>query len=269
MDILKIVKFTQRGSLTGDPYSSLSERTHNPEEHYYQRIMSSDRVYAIKLFLLQQIYYQYHFEKKLITPLAIFPSSIILSCQLFPEEIERDEYINLVENDEVKDYCWVTDGEIIIPTSKQLLIVDGQHRVAGLESLIRDIDVGSLEIKIKDYKEPYIKDMPPIFFIKEILNRFSFIVTFLVDYDYYEQGTIFATVNFTQKSVDKSFYYDIFGSIQTGRTLEKLLHDLTAHLNYNIDSPLKDRIKMLGKRKGNFSQAFFIEAILPHFKKGF
>jgi hypothetical protein len=111
------------------------------------------------------------------------------------------------------------------------------------------------------------KSMPPYEYIIDEVQKFDFIITFLLDFDPYEQAEIFATVNFNQTKVNKSFYYDIFGS-STNLTVEKLLHDITSHLNYKEDSPLYGKIKMLGTGPGYFSQSFFVDAMLPHFKNG-
>ena len=75
-EIIQIVKFTQRENIEYDPFDSTAiDQKKLTEERYYQRIKDSDRTYVIKLFLLKQIYNAYTFDKKLISPLAIFPSS--------------------------------------------------------------------------------------------------------------------------------------------------------------------------------------------------
>ncbi|MCZ7404646.1 MAG: hypothetical protein O8C67_06905, partial [Candidatus Methanoperedens sp.] len=102
---------------------------------------------------------------------------------------------------------------------------------------------------------------------KKKIDDFEFPTTFLIGFDIYQLGKIFAKVNFTQKPVNKSLYYDIFGSIpETEKNEIKLAHDLAMHLNNNEESPIKDMIKMLGKGPGLFSQSFFVEKMLIHFR---
>jgi hypothetical protein len=74
-------------------------------------------------------------------------------------------------------------------------------------------------------------------------------------------------VNFNQKPVNKSLYYDIFGSFPDPDKNDIFLsHMLAKHLNTNDKSAIKGFIKMLGTGSGYFSQAFFVEAIKNHLK---
>jgi DGQHR domain-containing protein len=144
--------------------------------------------------------------------------------------------------------------KLFIPdNSETTLIVDGQHRFVGTKQLYSSlVDENT----------------------KKIVEDFEFIITFLVGFDIYEVGQIFATVNFNQKPVNRSLYYDIFGSApQTDRegNLQndiRLAHDLALHLNNNETSPIKSMIKLLGKGYGMFSQAFFVEKMLRVFRTG-
>ena len=99
------------------------------------------------------------------------------------------------------------------------------------------------------------------------LDDFQLNCTLLVGFDKWEQGKVFVDVNFNQKPVNKSLYYDIFGSFpEPDKNDIFLAHMLAMHLNNNSNSVIKGFIKMLGKGSGFFSQAFFVEAILEHFK---
>jgi DGQHR domain-containing protein len=101
------------------------------------------------------------------------------------------------------------------------------------------------------------------------IKNFEFLCTLLINFDIYEQGEIFASVNFNQKPVNRSLYYDIFGSSpKTERNELKLSHDLVGHLNYNDDSVLKGLIDMLGERNGIVSQSAVMENIMKLFGRG-
>jgi hypothetical protein len=178
--------------------------------------------------------------------------------------INKNQNFSFIENVYIEN-----DKEIIIPKSEQALIVDGQHRIAGLELLYEEAKAQDIKIKKSNLNDYYLDKKKPVGYEKilEEVDKFQFIITFLLDFDPYEQAEVFATVNFNQTKVNKSFYYDIFGS-STSITVEKLLHDITSHLNYKNDSPLKGKIKMLGNGPGFFSQSFFVDALIPHFKSG-
>lgn len=53
-----------------------------------------------------------------------------------------------------------------------------------------------------------------------------------------------------QKPVNRSIYYDIFGSAPGELSEIKLAHDLTLHLNNNENSPIRGMIKLLGRGNG-------------------
>ena len=139
--------------------------------------------------------------------------------------------------------------KLYIPKSHRIaLIVDGQHRFYGLKRFYNSLKTSE---------------------DKQIIEDFEFPITFLIGFDIYQVGKVFATVNFTQKPVNRSLYYDIFGSVpDIERNDIKLAHDLALHLNNNDESPIQGMIKMLGTGYGLFSQSFFVEKMLMHFKEG-
>lgn len=268
--IISIIRYTDRKLLEIDPLDDKNDQK-TFDQQYYQRVKDSDRAYAIKLFILKQLHYLYTFNTNQISPLALFPSAIILGCTTDDNVTNIESFETLIKTNKEEgvpsEVVLVSNGEIYIANGENSLVVDGQHRIAGVENLLKEAKAGKIIIKPKDI-ESYEKLVPPNIFILEALTQFEFLVTFLIDFDRYEQAELFANVNFNQKPVNKSFYYDIFGTAQRGKSLVKLLHDLTAHLHYNKDSPFKGNIKMLGSGTGYFSQAFFVEALIPLFKKG-
>ena len=56
---------------------------------------------------------------------------------------------------------------------------------------------------------------------------------------------LFYTINYTQKSVDRSILYHLANSFSNELTEFKLLHEFIRMLNENEKSPLKDKIKIL------------------------
>jgi len=272
VQLKEIIRYTSRKAIEKDPFSILFEEVQDEDLLHYQRVKSSDRAYDIKLFFLKNISNKYNFESNRISPLGTFPSSLIISLKTnndFSSKNEYDEFLKMNEG-EVIEYSYKDEDIMYIPNSKQALIVDGQHRIAGLELLLDETISKDIKIRKSNKLDFQLNknNFPPLDYIKKSILEFEFIVTFLVDFDPYEQAEIFATVNFNQIKVNKSFYYDIFGSSTRGRSVEKLLHDIASHLNYKKGSPLEKKIKMLGTGKGYISQSFFVDAFIPHFKNG-
>lgn len=135
--------------------------------------------------------------------------------------------------------------EIILEITENVrncaIIVDGQHRYKWLKKFFE---------KYPGINQEDI-DIP---------------VIFLFNYDLYELGKIFININFKQKPVNKSLYYDIFGSLPRPVSEIKIAHLLVQDLN-NADAPLFWVIKMLGKGNGLLSQSFLVEKIVDLLNK--
>lgn len=267
----QVYKLTERREKTLDPFdnSPIDETKVSSE---FQRQLSIKKLKEIQHYLFEEIQ---QIEKK--KSLGMFPSSVILYNRSYEiddlvfnkgnESIADNEEVNLTESiiedsfSTELDCCfYIRDNKqedlytLYIPNnSNSTLIVDGQHRFFGTKMLFDSLNDNKM---------------------KEIVNNFEFIITYLVGFDIYEVGQIFATVNFNQKPVNRSLYYDIFGSApQTDRegNLQndiRLAHDLAVHLNNNQNSPIQSMIKLLGKGYGLFSQAFFVFNMLRVFRTG-
>jgi len=123
-----------------------------------------------------------------------------------------------------------------IPFSQVAKILDGQHRIAGLE----------------EYAE----------------NNFFLNVTIFIDVDIAEQANIFATVNLAQTKVNKSLVYDLF-ELAKARSPQKTCHNIAVALDSNGGSPFFKMIKRLGTAtEGRFTetitQATFVEALMRY-----
>lgn len=267
----QIFKLTERKENIIDPFDQSIIIT-NSEDKEFQRQLSSKKLKEIQEYLQEEIL---QIEKG--KSLGMFPSSVILYNRSYELDdlVLDDELETLTDKDEVvlteeiisnsykssSDCCFYLPNKsnsdlfkLYIPNNPNTtLIVDGQHRFFGTKLLYnRLIDSGT----------------------RKIVEDFEFIITYLVGFDIYEVGQIFATVNFNQKPVNRSLYYDIFGSApQTDRdgNLQndiRLAHDLALHLNNSITSPINSMIKLLGKGYGMFSQAFFVYNMLRVFRTG-
>ena len=147
---------------------------------------------------------------------AAFPGNILLSvssenARYIPEEremaIRRDERV--------------------------AKIIDGQHRIAGLQNA------------------------------KE---EFQSVVAVFVDMDIEDQANMFATINLKQTKVNRSLAYDLFEFAES-RSPQKTAHNIARLLNFEEGSPLKGKIKLLGvaSAKGSgetLTQALVVDEIL-------
>lgn len=259
-ELNQIYKLTERKESIYDPFAD-SKIDFDASSKEFQRQLSQKKLSEIESYLKQELK-----QRESGKSLAMFPSSLIL----YNRASEPDDLKNGVDSEETAltperinesytetlDCCFYLPSnekpdlfKLYIPKNKGItLIVDGQHRFIGTQRFYKSL-----------------KDSD-----KEIVENFEFIVTYLVGFDLYEVGQIFATVNFNQKPVNRSLYYDIFGSApQTDRDGKlqndiRLAHELAVHLNISESSPIKAMIKLLGKGYGLFSQAFFVDKMIRY-----
>ena len=112
-------------------------------------------------------------------------------------------------------------------------ILDGQHRIAGLEGFEG--------------------------------NRFDVLVTIFLEMDIEYQALVFATINLEQTKVNKSLAYDLY-AYATTRSPQKTCHNIVRLLNSREESPFFNKIKVLGiagDKSETISQALFIDSLLP------
>lgn len=146
---------------------------------------------------------------------ASFPTSIILSIpSKYSEFSGRKGIMKIRKRPEV------------------VKIIDGQHRIAGLE---------------------------------DFQGKFELNVTIFVDMDMEDQAMVFATINLKQTKVSKSLAYDLY-EFAANRSPQKTCHIIAKLLNSQKGSPFKDKIKILGRATGKryetLTQATFGDYIL-------
>ncbi len=154
---------------------------------------------------------------------ATFPSSVILHIK--EEDVEYD-----------------TKNKIMyLPFRDNVAkVLDGQHRIAGLENF---------EGKADD---------------------FDVNVTIFIEMELEDQAIVFATINKTQTKVNKSLVADLFAFAKF-RSPQKTAHNIVRALNQKEGSPFKDKIKILGtaddKEKETITQATFSEKLIDYISK--
>jgi DGQHR domain-containing protein len=141
-----------------------------------------------------------------------------------------------VRNLRIFEYVDETTPELSIPLDQVASIIDGQHRLKGLD------EAGK--------------------------NEFELTISIFIGPDDATEAMIFSIVNLAQTKVNKSLVYDLF-SLATSRSPERTCHEIVVALDKMEESPFKGRIKRLGvATDGRFgetlSQATIVKGILPY-----
>jgi DGQHR domain-containing protein len=144
---------------------------------------------------------------------ATFPTGVIVAISSEDAEYERGRL--KIRNDE-----------------GVARIIDGQHRIAGLEGFRGEV--------------------------------FQVNLVVFIDMDIEDQAMVFATINLAQTKVSKSLVYDLYEYTKS-RSPTKTCHNIARLLNRKEGSPFHSRIKILGratKRHQPLTQAAFVEALI-------
>jgi DGQHR domain-containing protein len=162
---------------------------------------------------------------------ATFPTSIIVAINdadyASYSEVDKKLCIRNYRND---------DSEPTIAIRQLGRVIDGQHRIAGLEAFSG--------------------------------QKFDVSVTIFIEADIADQAHIFSTVNLEQTKVNKNLVYDLY-ELARSRSPQKTCHMIAVNLDRDDESPLYGRIKRLGfaTEGADFepiSQATFVEGLMAH-----
>lgn len=148
---------------------------------------------------------------------ATFPSSVILSVE--GGHAHYDQATQTMKIDRKPEIA---------------KIIDGQHRIAGLE---------------------------------EFEGIFDLNVTLFLDMELEDQAMTFATINLEQTKVSPSLAFDLY-EYQKARSPQKTCHNIARLLNSEDGSPFQLRIKILGTATGEpfqfITQATFVTRLLNY-----
>ncbi|MCC2673089.1 MAG: hypothetical protein K0R58_36 [Ramlibacter sp.] len=161
---------------------------------------------------------------------ACFPTAVILAIEERCASFDEQTGILTLANDLNPD-----DDQDPILYAQIAKVLDGQHRIAGLEQ----------------YNGP----------------DFDVNVSIFVDIELEDQAYIFSVVNLAQTKVNRSLAYDLF-ELAKARSPQKTAHNIAVALDRHKDSPLHARIKRLGSATpGRYdevlTQATVVEAVMP------
>ena len=204
---------------------------------------------------------------------ASFPTAIIMSVTEDCADISQDKTeLQLTEVSKATVDSLVEDGFIdnnqYIETKKDSFttrgiakILDGQHRLAGLEAAIKDTQT---KLETKNLSDSDQKELE-----HELRNLegFELNVAIFVGKDIHSQAMLFSRVNLAQTKVNPSLVYNL-ETYTKQVTPQRIAHNITKLFDEEVNSPFYNRIKMLGHKtedrqtKEFLSQATFVEALM-------
>lgn len=162
---------------------------------------------------------------------ATFPTAVILAideseCVEYDEEKQILTLSNVRRGNEKPD----------IAISNLCRVIDGQHRIAGLEKFSG--------------------------------KEFDVMTAIFVGIDISDQAYIFATVNLEQTKVRKSLAFDLFELART-RSPYKTCHNVAIGLDRVKESPFFERIKRLGtatpgRERETITQSTFVDSLVKY-----
>lgn len=164
---------------------------------------------------------------------ATFPGTIIVSVENDYARYDEASAEIILSNTRV--------GEETpsIPLRNLCRVIDGQHRIAGLEKF--------------DPRDE---------------RHFDVMVSFFVGSDISDQAYVFATVNLEQTKVNKSLAYDLF-DLARSRSPYKTCHNIAVALDQLETSPFYKKIKRLGTSENDrggetLTQATFVNGFVGY-----
>lgn len=181
-------------------------------------------------------------------PDALFPTNIVLAV---PESVilnidnETDTDVKLTLDDVVFREVARPNGDI------HLTIIDGQHRIRGIERAIERLesDIKSIQqILSSGGANLDLKSKSDYFGMRlQKLRDIELMVSFFIAPTLEFQAMIFSTINRTQKSVPQSLVFELFG-LTAGDSPQKTSLQTVLSLNSYERSPFFNRIKLHGGR---------------------
>lgn len=249
--ILSFTKYTKRLIVA---YDEDNQPIYNDE---IQRTVESSRVEKIADFLINN-------------PDAIFPTNIVIAIPQVIIESIKDQ----PDEDKKGNVIITLSKTVFTEIQKQngdvyLTIIDGQHRIKGIEKAIERLTNNinnisrvlksstnpELEIKLNNYSNLLIS-----------LREIQLVVTFFIDPTLEFQAMIFSTINRTQKSVPQSLVYSLFG-LTSNDSPQKSSLQIVLSLNGYENSPFFNRIKLYGgtyakNQSPPLTQAMMVKSII-------
>lgn len=220
--LLKFTRYTERVITGFDDYEQPIYNDH------VQRKVEKSRVSKIADFLIND-------------PEATFPTNIVLNIPAvaIAEQRGNNDQVEIIFDDEVIRQIELAKHSDV-ETHVYVTIIDGQHRIRGIEEAIDRLkkEAGNNELKKNR--------------LESLLN-IELVVSFFIDKSIEYQAMIFSTINRTQKRVSQDLVSSLFG-LTTDDTPYKTALEVVLALNSHPSSPFYRRIKLYG---GEYSKKTF------------
>ncbi|SER91079.1 DGQHR domain-containing protein [Pedobacter rhizosphaerae] len=224
--ILTFTKFTERLIVNYDEENKPIYNDH------IQRKVENPRVERIVDFLLDD-------------PDALFPTNLVIAIpnaviETFEETSPGIHEIKLSQR--VFSEIRRVNGDVF------LTIIDGQHRIKGIEAAIAKLESEMINLSQIARSSPdarFKRDLAKKTTALQNLKKIQLPVTFFIDPTLEFQAMVFSTINRTQKSVPQSLVYSLFG-LRTDDSPQKTALQTVLTLNSFIESPFHNRIKLYG-----------------------
>ena len=137
----------------------------------------------------------------------------------------------------------IEDDSIRIPKiSSSLQVLDGQHRLAGIQKACE--------------ADPSIGEKDILVVLTENLSTT-------------EAAEVFLNINYEQRQVPKSLVYDLFGDLRDPEYNINRARELSVRMNEDIDSPYYQCVKMPSARnKGKVDLSIMVTSLKDYLKEG-
>lgn len=241
-EILKYTRYTERLIIA---YDDEEKPIYN--EHV-QRKVDSSRTRQIANFLLN--------DKE-----AIFPTNIVLNIpiNIIESQEEKDGIIGLTLIDNVAEQIEKAKREGSDKADIFVTIIDGQHRIRGIEVAIEELTKRISKASNPEEQERLTAQL-------DNLLRMELVVSFFIDKDLEFQAMTFSTINRTQRRVSQDLVYELFG-LTSEDSPQKTALEVALALNAHPKSPFYRRIKLYGGTYSKddsrpLSQAAMIKSII-------
>lgn len=220
-EVLKYTMYTERLIIA---YDEEEKPIYN---RHVQRKVDASRTRLIAKFLLS--------DKE-----AIFPTNIVLNIpvNIIESQEEKGGIISITLLDDVAEQIEKARREGSEKADIFVTIIDGQHRIRGIEMAIEELLKRiSKASNLEEYESLRIQ-------LNNLLSM-ELVVSFFIDKDLEFQAMTFSTINRTQRRVSQDLVYELFG-LTSDDSPQKTALEVALALNAHPKSPFYRRIKLYG-----------------------
>ena len=220
-EVLKYTRYTERLIIAYDEEEKPIYNKH------VQRKVDGTRARQIANFLLN--------DKE-----AIFPTNIVLNIpiNIIESQEEQNGIVSLTLIDDVAEQVEKARKEGNDKADIYVTIIDGQHRIRGIEVAIEILLRQIEKSNSSDEKEQLMGQL-------DDLLKMELVVSFFIDKDLEFQAMTFSTINRTQRRVSQDLVYELFG-LTSEDSPQKTALEVALALNAHPKSPFYRRIKLYG-----------------------